>query len=628
MVLDGDSEYQAVKELLTETSTDAYFHKTAQYIVGKKYKARFRCKFNRTALINHFNSGEYILSMEFTRMYDSRKIYWIKYNVHLMQNPDTKCVVALIVSRDITQEKVMSMIMHTVATTDYDFLVVVDGTTNSAADYAVKTGNTLFTEEMNFDERLRQLIRENVCQEDVDRIFEECKLEHLLKKLEEKKSYKFNFSAWDNGMKRRKQLQVTLVQQQRKTFLLALVDVNNIYNEQMEAKKKLEKALKQAKTANNAKTDFLSCMSHEIRTPLNAIIGMTELAKEDTRDAVAMEKYISQMAESSKYLLGLINDVLEMRSIEEGKLRLEQEWVNPHEVLLTSMDVIKTQIKEKQIQLVFQENGTVSDTMEYYLDVLRCKQIIVNLLTNAVKYTPSNGKVTFLVNHISKENGIAWECFIVKDNGCGMSQEFMKKLFTPFERENNAMTNAVAGTGLGLSIVKRIVNAMGGRIEVHSEQGIGSEFIVTLPFQCREQEDWEEEVPVLQNEKNLKGKRILLAEDNEINAAIAIRLLEKKGMLIEIGRNGKETLEMFEYSKPDYYAAILMDIRMPIMDGLKATEEIRNLERTDAKQIPIIAMTADAFYEDIDKTKRAGMNAHLSKPVVPGELYKTLVQFL
>ncbi len=383
----------------------------------------------------------------------------------------------------------------------------------------------------------------------------------------------------------------------------------------------LREALEQAREASQAKTDFLSRMSHDIRTPMNGIINLTELAlKEPVSDTV--HGYLDKALTSGKFLMGLINDILDMSRIESGNLVLNKENLNRREFLSMVDTVIEPLADEKHIKFHCELNPgeyTIS------VDKLRFNQIFFNLLSNAVKFTPAGGDIWFNVSNQEVENGKLTIKFVVKDSGIGMSQEFQNHLFEPFSQEHSKLSDSTKGTGLGLSIVKKLVEAMDGTISVKSELGKGSEFIVTLRVDVVAKGEIAPPVKEQTQQQSLEGMQILLVEDNEINTYLAKVILEGYGCVVHTAVNGQEAVDAFTASQSHFFNAILMDVRMPIMDGLEATRRIRALtDRPDSATVPIIAMTADAFDEERKRTLESGMNYHLAKPFDAQKLYEIL----
>lgn len=395
-----------------------------------------------------------------------------------------------------------------------------------------------------------------------------------------------------------------------------------LYNEINRKNQELENVAQKAESAAHAKSEFLSRMSHDIRTPMNAIIGLTHLAQEE-EDLQVVREYLHNIDTSSDFLLGLINDILDMSKIENGELTLKEDAYTREEFMNSINTVIKPLMDKREIQFVFRMEENVECIR---VDRLRYNQIFFNLLSNAAKFTPKGGTVEFTTEGLPVRDDKVGIRFHIKDNGIGMSPEFLPHLYDPFSQERVKGGEDVKGTGLGLPIVKSLVDIMGGTISVQSELGKGTEFIVELYVPVAEAET-EKTVSEIGTE-NLKDARILLVEDNDINIYVAQLILEKAGCLVEIAKDGKEAVEHFKESGINYYHAILMDVRMPIMNGIDATKAIRALNREDAATIPIIAMTADAFDEERKKTLEAGMNYHLSKPINPRLLYKILSEFL
>ena len=399
------------------------------------------------------------------------------------------------------------------------------------------------------------------------------------------------------------------------------------------ANKKLKKAkdiateaLQTAENANKAKTDFLSNMSHDIRTPMNAIIGMTSLIRHDAGNKAKVIEYADKIDISSQHLLGIINDVLDMSKIEAGKTVFKYTDFSILDFITELNTIFHSQIDEKNQTLTIIKENIRHEWVNG--DQVHLMQIFSNLVSNAVKYTQEGGKIQFLVEECETKSSVyAKYRFLVSDNGMGMSADFKDTIFDAFTRAESSMTNKIQGTGLGMAITKNLVEAMGGTIDVESELGQGSCFEVLIDLRIAEDrfvssaEQAEKDEPA---GNVLKGMRFLCAEDNELNAEILMELLKIEGAECTICENGKRVLEAFEQSVPGDYDMILMDVQMPVMNGYEATKAIRRSSHELAKTIPIIAMTANAFSEDIQHSLAAGMNAHVSKPVEMKVLEKTI----
>ena len=364
---------------------------------------------------------------------------------------------------------------------------------------------------------------------------------------------------------------------------------------------------------NRAETIFLNSISHDIRTPLNIIIGYTALASTHVNEAQEVKKYLSKIETASNHLLLLINDVLDMSHIESGTLKLEHAPVYLPDVLENLKAIIQTDSSAKQLKFCADTKNMVHKNV--ITDKLRLNQVLLNILENAVKYTRPGGKIYFQIQELKgQEPGFAKYEFRVKDTGIGMSEEFQTRIFDEFSQENDGARTSYKGTGLGMAIARKLVEKMGGTITFESEKGVGTTFVIRVPFKIDPDADKREEQKEV-SEKSIKGLHILLAEDNELNMEIAEFMLQNEGADVIKAWNGQEAVELFRKSEPGEFDVILMDIMMPVMNGYEATKMIRSLDREDAKEVPIIAMTANAFTEDRIKAKAAGMDEHVAKPV-------------
>ena len=403
--------------------------------------------------------------------------------------------------------------------------------------------------------------------------------------------------------------------------------------EMEESNKKLKKAkditteaLQTAENANKAKTDFLSNMSHDIRTPMNAIIGMTSLIRHDAGNKAKVIEYADKIDISSQHLLGIINDVLDMSKIEAGKTVFKYTDFSILDFVTELNTIFHSQIDEKKQTLTIIKENIRHEWVNG--DQVHLMQIFSNLVSNAVKYTQEGGKIQFLVEECEATSSVyAKYHFLVSDNGMGMSADFKDTIFDAFTRAESSVTNKIQGTGLGMAITKNLVEAMGGTIDVESELSQGSCFEVLIDLRIAEDRSVSSIVQEEKNEQNdniFQGMRFLCAEDNELNAEILTELLKIEGAECTICENGEEILKTFEKSAPGDYDMILMDVQMPVMNGYEATKAIRRSSHELAKTIPVIAMTANAFSEDIQNSLAAGMNAHVSKPVEMRVLEKTI----
>lgn len=389
---------------------------------------------------------------------------------------------------------------------------------------------------------------------------------------------------------------------------------------------KLEQSAKKAQEANEAKTRFLFNMSHDIRTPMNAIVGYSNLLEDSLDNKEMAKRYLEKIKASNSMLLSLINYILEMARIESGKVALKKEKGNLKKFMETMRAVSEPQIQQKRLDFTWNLNVKHTNII---CDITKVREIVLNIVTNAIKYTPQDGKVSFLIKELDTEReGYARYCFIVEDNGIGMHEDYLPHIFEEFSRERTTTESKVSGVGLGLPIVKSLVEMMDGKIEVQSQLNQGTKFSIYLSFPIDQNADDVTEESIVRKEKiHLSGKRILLVEDNELNAEIAMELLTRQGLQVDLEENGQKCLEILEEKPELYYDVILMDIQMPVMNGYEAAKAIRRKNDKNA-EIPIIAMTANAFEEDKDHAIAAGMNAHIAKPIQLDYLFNIIEEVL
>lgn len=504
---------------------------------------------------------------------------------------------------------------------DYKALVHLDLQTGKYDNYGQQglLSDSLFDENTlsgDFFADIGDMVGHIVHEDDRKGVCQMLDREFMLEELAKNKSYSFNFRM-DLGTQSKyflcKVIKPSSDEDRHSNAIIGLFDDDLRIRKEMEQKEKLEAALDYAERANKAKTNFLFNMSHDIRTPMNAIIGFTTLAKKYIDDKQYLMECLDKVAVSGDHLLLLINDVLDMSRIESGRLEIvyKPECVRVKNEQVVS--IVNELAVSKSIEFTTEQKGI--DDLWIMSDALHLNQILLNILSNAIKYTPEGGRVWYAVENIGKDTDEKVTLrFVVKDNGIGMSKEFLTRIFDEFERENNATMSGVEGTGLGMSIVKNLVQAMGGTISVISEQGAGTTVECVIAF--ARTAPIEEHTERVSSDFNLpEGKRVLLVDDNALNREIAADILSEVGMVVEEATDGKEAYEKVVDADAGYYDIVFMDIQMPIMNGYEATKRIRALEDSVKASVPIVAMTANAFEEDKENAYASGMNKHLSKPI-------------
>ncbi len=488
-------------------------------------------------------------------------------------------------------------------------------------------------DEFPFDIILENWINNVVCPEDRPEIVKIFTVENVKKRLAAENEFTGNYRSIAGGQTHYFQYSISKASEDGTKAILGFQSIDNIIQVQLEEERKrreieqayqekLKAVAEDAEKANKTKTEFLLRMSHDIRTPLNGIIGMLDIAEYYGNDLEKVRECRAKVRESSKILLELINEVLDMSKLESGEVVLERVPFNLAKMSSDVFMVVEKMAEEQGIEIIedcnIQHSKLIGSPMHF-------KRLLLNILSNAIKYNRPHGKIYVTCREVAFNGKEVLLDTIIRDTGIGMSEEFLEHLFEPFQQENAAVRTKYGGTGLGLPIAKNLAEKMGGTIACESQKNVGTTFTIQIPFEV----DFAEHVDIVQDSDDvasIDGETIILAEDNDINLEIAQFMLSEAGANIIVARNGEEAVTAFAESKPGEVSAILMDLMMPVMDGYEATDRIRNMDREDAKTIPIIAMTANAFVEDRIATKKAGMNAHITKPLEPKTVIRTIAK--
>lgn len=489
----------------------------------------------------------------------------------------------------------------------------------------------------------------NVHGEDIEEYFNFCNIEALKKSLR----YSHDKSVDNAGIKYRRKIkgQFRWVRMyvlpgtgycdDNQVGIMFVSYIHEDYEKEEQIKRNLKEAYLAAESANAAKVDFLSRMSHDLRTPMNGIMGMTILALENIDDKEYLKSCLGKISSSSRHLMGIIDDILSMSSIESGKVSLSEESFSISNVLYDAISILSPQIEKKHHTINIKFGELIHKRV--IGDEKRLQRALINIISNSVKYTKDNGLINI---HLSETESVyntsqkmGQYIFEISDNGIGMSKEFIERIYEPFERADEAVESGEIGTGLGMPITRSIVHLMNGEIRIESEPGKGSKITVMVSLKVDEEQTEEEqtkrdEINTMQKqidlirESDFSGKQFLLVEDNEVNLEIALAILKMTGASITVAHNGLEAVETFKKSPENFFDIIFMDIKMPKMNGCEATKIIRNLERKDAVTTPVIAMTANVFAEDVCKAGEAGMNGHIAKPLNLKKLMDIITMFV
>ncbi len=620
---------------------DTYIGRLAGIYVDESARETFFHNTDRAYLIRQFRQGKSEITFEYDAGVPAGESIFVRHSIYLAADKKTGNVIAYNNVKDITEQKRRENQMH-----QYEQMLVMTASGMYKGAWQVDLGD-FSTVYLSFENHhitpgdkkdwntWLNSQEEHIHPDDWEELKEKLSVEKLLE-MPVGGSFRCDFRSKEknkNGLYKAYATSAFKVERDKKQYVnLVTMDNTATIENEMRQKGLIEDALFRAENASKAKTKFLSNMSHDIRTPMNAIIGFTALAMKHIDDQERVQGYLGKIAASGSHLLSLINDVLDMNRIESGRIRLEKTKCSLRDMLHELSNMLMLEIQSKNLDFSVDMEGVADE--QIICDRLRLNQILLNLIGNAVKFTNPGGRVGVrIIEKAEKGREEAIYEFRVKDNGIGMSEEFQKHLFEPFERERSTTVSGIQGTGLGMAITKNLVEMMGGTISVISEKDVGTEFIVQIPMKkvsVRQSEAaaGAKETGSVPAEMSVEGLRILLVEDNDLNREIAGEILGEAGLIVEEAEDGSIAVDKLLAKGPGYYKLVLMDIQMPVMDGYTATHTIRSFENRELANIPIIAITANAFEEDKRKALEVGMNAHVVKPINAKQLLEVMEDIL
>ena len=604
-------------------SYDELTERMMQEVKGEEDRKNCAELLDRSYLLNSFEKGNRTVTREFRSCPEGQETLWLQGVTTLSKHPESGDIFAFFALSSIREKKLSEAIIKKIVAEQCDYVSCIDAKRKRIMLFVPNIrweGKETVHADSDYEEALNSIFIKYVLPEEHEKYRKFTNLSNVLASLEKKESVSALFHSNEKSSIRSKLLEFSYLDKANGLLSLVKTDITEA-QQQLEQEARLRRALERAETATAAKSDFLSSMSHDLRTPLNGVLGFTAFALQE-KDPQKKQEYLEKIASSGQLLLDLVNDTLDLSRIESGKAVPEPETVMSDDLVPAVVTALRPTAELKGVRLIEELSHYRNEPV--WADRLKINKIALNLISNAIKFTHAGGTVTVTPYCHSACPGKECCGFAIEDTGIGMSEEFMKHMYEPFSQEKRSESVQTPGTGLGLSIVKKYVDLLGGTIQVESHLHAGTRWEITLPV--TKLQNGLEEKPKAENLEVLKGRHILLCEDNQMNTEIASMLLKNKGMIVEAAENGMTGLKKFAASPEGYYDLILMDIRMPEMDGYEATRSIRALERQDALKIPIIAMTADAFEESVRAAKEAGMDAYVTKPVEPRKMYETLQQ--
>ena len=637
---DGISDSPVVLAQQKSGTVDGFFAAIAEQIADADDLEEFKKVMNRENMLLTYSKGVRYMECSYRRYVESGKIHWVTCYMHLVKNPCTGDVEAVADGIDVEHRKIDEMINEKIMNESFDVISIVN-LNNQQVYYSVPFENKVKRGIYPYASEVAEFLQYIPDEEERKIAAEKLSLDVVQEGVNKKGSYEIPVAVYtEQGEVRNKSIKFYKVKGYKNRILCTCTDITEEFHQAQENERLLKEhsealsqALNAAEKATQAKSEFLSRMSHDIRTPMNGIIGMCKVAQNNLTDKDKVAYCLEKIDSSSEFLLSLINDILDISRIEMGKFKLRKDNFSMNSMIEDLRALTEIQASGKGLNFKLNVNISEVDDIWLHGDLRHIEQILMNLLSNAIKFTPEKGNVSLTVSEdkaFSSDPGVTGLRFIVKDDGIGMSREFQEKMFQPFEQELENRARNHVGTGLGLSIVKHLVEMMEGSIEVDSQLGKGTIFDVFIPME-RVKDDSAKLVRSDSEKDNfalLNGKSVLIAEDNDLNAEILETILEKNGILFDRAENGQEAMDFLERDDANQYIAVLMDIRMPVMDGLETTKAIRNAEGKAYRNIPIIAVTADAFSEERSKAEQAGVDGYIIKPYNSVQLFCELVKFV
>jgi PAS domain S-box len=623
----GRGHINIMKFLQQSKTADEFSDNFFNILEDQGIREEFYAKFSRASLIEKFNRGVKKEIIDYTVVCPDGKRKWLEGVINMARNPNSGDIEAIAYSLDIDERKRNEQIMNNLINEHFDYLGIIHSSECTfefiSKKHWVKYGTTASI--LDYNNCLQYICGLFSDDEERNTFMRIASLDNILRDLADNPRRNVSYTYMAEGEVKCIRLQYTWLDEPGGDIFVVRSDITDTYVRELNQTKKLKAALVAADRANKAKSDFLSNMSHDMRTPLNGIVGFTEYAIRET-DCEKKQEYLGKVRISGQLMLNLINDTLELSRIERGKETVDIQPVAEGDLVKSVITSLEPSAELKNIAIL--ADYEVDQTLVSLTDKVKVQKIVLNLVSNSIKYTNEGGAIRIKTElKCSDEDGFV-RILTVEDNGIGMSQEFCVNMFEPFEQEKRSEVSSATGTGLGLSIVKKYVDLLGGRIHVDSKVNIGTKITVSIPVEitgtnCPEHDSGEN-----CDIAKLKGRIALLCEDNILNLEIAKLVLNDAGVKSESAVNGEEGVEMFAASSEGYYDVVLMDIRMPVMNGCEAAAAIRSLDRRDAKNVPIIAMTADVFEETRHEVLTCGMNDITTKPINADQLFRTIVKYI